>query len=90
MASMEHCQQQSQLSTEAPDRSGAAPREKGVSFYTQRLEDAKAIYLTSDDFPVCADGIADDADALQQAIYRAQVASGFGIVLVPEGRYRLG
>ena len=37
-----------------------------------------------------ADGVADDADALQQAINQAQEASGFGIVLIPEGRYRLG
>ena len=38
------------------------------SQYPARLDDAKAVYLTPDHFPVHADGVADDSDALQQAI----------------------
>ncbi|MCD6287382.1 MAG: SMP-30/gluconolactonase/LRE family protein [Anaerolineae bacterium] len=90
MISMEHCSERLEVSTGALDKSGPAPGERGASFYPQRLRDAKATCLTPDDFPVCADGVADDAEALQQAINRAQAASGFGIVFVPEGRYRLG
>ncbi|SPE30360.1 SMP-30/Gluconolaconase/LRE domain protein [Candidatus Sulfopaludibacter sp. SbA3] len=56
----------------------------GASYYTVRLDDPKAIYLTRDSFPVHADGIADDTAALQQAIDASP-----GIVFVPEGRYRL-
>lgn len=42
------------------------------SYYLVRLEDAKAVYLTQDSFRVHGDGIADDSEALQQAINRVQ------------------
>jgi len=61
----------------------------GISYYTVRLDDAKAIYLTRDHFPVHGDGLADDTAALQQAIDKVQETSNQGIVFVPEGRYRL-
>jgi len=61
----------------------------GISYYTVRLDDAKAIYLTRDSFPVHGDGLADDTAALQQAIDKVQETSAQGIVFVPEGRYRL-
>ena len=61
----------------------------GSSYYTVRLDDAKAIYLTRDGFPVHGDGVADDTDAFQQAIDKVQETTGQGIVFVPEGRYRL-
>src|SRR5271157_1467372 len=61
----------------------------GASYYTVRLDDPKAVYLTRDVFPVHGDGLADDTDALQQAIDKAQAAASQGIVFVPEGRYRL-
>src|SRR5256885_3891123 len=41
-----------------------------ASYYPLRLDDPKAVYLARHDFPVRADGVADDADALQQAINR--------------------
>ena len=59
------------------------------SYYTQRPNDPKAVYLSRPDFQVAGDGAADDADALQKAIDRVQETSGQGIVFVPEGRYRL-
>jgi sugar lactone lactonase YvrE len=61
----------------------------GSSYYTVRLDDPKAIYLTRDGFPVHGDGVADDTDALQQAIDKVQETTKEGIVFLPEGRYRL-
>ena len=59
------------------------------SFYTLRPDDSKAVDFSKDAFSAHADGVADDSDALQQAINRAQETRS-GVVLVPEGRYRLG
>ncbi len=61
----------------------------GASYYTVRLDDPKAVYLTREGFPVHGDGAGDDTDALQRAIDRVQETDGQGIVFVPEGRYRL-
>jgi sugar lactone lactonase YvrE len=63
---------------------------RGTSYYPRRLDDAKAVYLTTNNFPVHADGVADDADALQQAINEVQETTHQGIVFIPEGTYRLG
>ena len=60
-----------------------------ASYYTTHLEDPKAAYLAPANFPVKGDGIADDSDAIQQAINKVQDASNMGIVFVPEGRYRI-
>src|ERR1700683_2405541 len=56
-----------------------AARANAASFYPVRIEDAKAVYLTPDNFPVHGDGAGDD---------RAS-EHGEGIVFVPSGRYRL-
>ncbi|HEY2471478.1 MAG TPA: glycosyl hydrolase family 28-related protein [Terracidiphilus sp.] len=66
----------------------AAMRAKAVSYYPERLEDPKAVYLTPDSFPVHGDGVTDDSAALQAAIDRA-AEHGEGIVFVPSGRYRI-
>jgi hypothetical protein len=60
-----------------------------ASYYQSRPDDAKAVYLTPDRFPVRADGQADDSQALQAAIDRVQETSGEGILFIPTGRYRL-
>jgi hypothetical protein len=60
-----------------------------TSYFPARLEDAKAVYLTQDRFPVHADGIADDSAALQQAINKVQETTNQGILFVPSGRYRV-
>ena len=52
-----------------------------ASYYTVRLDDPKAVYLTR--------GAGDDSDAIQQAIDKVQETTGEGVVFVPEGRYRL-
>src|ERR1700761_4485792 len=68
---------------------GASLPSLAASYYPIRLDDPKAVYLTKDKFPVHGDGVADDSDALQQAIDRVQETSQQGIVFVPEGRYRV-
>ena len=60
------------------------------SFYPIRPDDSRAVDLTKEAFGTHADGIGDDADALQQAINRVQETTRAGVVLIPEGRYRLG
>ena len=59
------------------------------SYYTTRLEDAKAVYLTAEDFGARGDGVADDTAAIQKAIDKTMETASYGIVFVPEGRYRL-
>ncbi len=59
------------------------------SYYPTRLDDAKAVYLTHDNFPVKGDGVADDSVAIQQAINKVQETTNQGILFVPSGRYRL-
>lgn len=54
------------------------------SVYTMRPDDPHAVYLAAK-----GDGIADDSDALQAAIDRAQQTVHHGIIFVPEGRYRI-
>jgi len=66
----------------------AAARLSGASYYSVRLDDAQAVYLTHDRFSVHGDGLADDTEAIQQAIDKVQETTGQGIVFVPEGRYR--
>lgn len=60
-----------------------------ASYYPARLDDPKAIYLTSDNFAVKGDGVADDTAALQQAINKVQEKTNQGILFVPSGHYRL-
>jgi sugar lactone lactonase YvrE len=61
----------------------------GASFYASRPEDAAAIYLTPENFPVHGDGIGDDSSALQQAIDRVASSTGAGVLFIPPGKYRL-
>ncbi|MCU1298815.1 MAG: Gluconolactonase [Acidobacteriaceae bacterium] len=61
----------------------------GSSYYPRRLDDAKAVYLTRENFPIHGDGIADDTEAVQQAINNVQETTEQGILFIPSGRYRL-
>ena len=61
----------------------------GASYYPVRLQDAKAVYLTKDSFPVHGDGQADDSAAIQSAIDQVVATYHEGIVFVPMGRYRV-
>lgn len=55
---------------------------RSASFYTQRLEDPKAVY-------VAPSGNGDDTATLQQAVNRVQETTGQGIVLLAPGKYRI-
>ena len=59
------------------------------SYFAERPDDARAVYLTADNFAVHGDGLADDSDALQQAIDKIQETRNQGILFVPSGRYRV-
>ena len=61
----------------------------GASYYPLRLQDAKAVYLTKDNFPVHGDGVADDSAAIQSAIDKVASAHHEGVLFVPQGRYRI-
>ena len=63
--------------------------EAAASYYTARLDDPKAVFVTRDRFGAVGDGIADDTAALQKAIDAVQETTGEGVVFVPAGRYRL-
>src|ERR1700723_1659326 len=60
-----------------------------ASYYPERVEDAKAVYLTPQNFSVHGDGQADDTEAIQQAIDKEQETNDEGIVFIPSGTYRL-
>src|SRR5271155_2885859 len=59
------------------------------SYFPLRPNDANAVYLEHGTFGVKADGIADDSDALQQAVNHVQETTYQGMVFLPEGRYKL-
>jgi sugar lactone lactonase YvrE len=62
---------------------------KAASVYTVRVDDPAAVYLTPENFPVRGDGLADDSDALQQAIDKVASSTGAGVLFIPKGTYRL-
>lgn len=59
------------------------------SSFPLRADDPHAVYLERGNFGVKGDGVADDSDAIQQAINRVQATTYQGIVFIPEGRYRV-
>ncbi|MDX1740958.1 MAG: glycosyl hydrolase family 28-related protein, partial [Rhodothermales bacterium] len=59
----------------------------GRSFYTLPLNDPSAVSVRA--FGARGDGMSDDAVAIQAAIDHVNERSRFGIVLIPEGRYRI-
>ncbi|BET65514.1 hypothetical protein ASA1KI_04320 [Opitutales bacterium ASA1] len=62
---------------------------RASSFFTSLPHDPGTVVLGAEDFPVVGDGIADDTAAVQAAIDRVQERAVRGVVIVPEGRYRL-
>lgn len=62
---------------------------QAASYYTLRPVDPRAVYLSRDNSSLHGDGIADDTDAIQNAINRVQETTVQGIVFIPEGRYRI-
>lgn len=61
----------------------------GASYYTQRPDDPKAVYVVRGSQGAHGDGTSDDSDAIQHAIDKVQETTTQGIVFIPEGRYRI-
>ena len=59
----------------------------GLSFYTEKLTDEKAVYFTEEFFDIKNDGSADVSEQLQDAIYSVVKQDGYGVLFVPEGKY---
>lgn len=67
-------------------RSGAVNER---SIYTERPQDPEAFYFTPDRFGFKADGKSDVSEALQEAINQLKREKNFGILFIPEGKYRI-
>ncbi|TDO21363.1 glycosyl hydrolase family 28-related protein [Pedobacter duraquae] len=65
----------------------AADPGRSRSFYPQKLDDANALYFTSESFKITADGKSDVSDELQSAINQVKNKYNFGILFIPEGKY---
>ena len=59
------------------------------SMYTQRPADPEAFYFTPENYQITADGKTDVSDALQEAINQVKTEKNFGILFIPEGKYRI-
>lgn len=59
------------------------------SVYTQRPNDPEAFYFTPENFGFKADGKSDVSEALQTAINQVKREKNFGILFIPEGKYRI-
>jgi sugar lactone lactonase YvrE len=59
------------------------------SVYTQRPDDPEALYFAPPTYAINADGKGDVSAELQRAINDVKRLRNFGILFVPEGRYRL-
>lgn len=59
------------------------------SIYTERPDDPEAFYFTPENYDVKADGRTDVTDALQTAINDLKRAKNFGILFIPEGKYKI-
>jgi len=59
------------------------------SVYTQRPDDPEAFYFTPEKYNITADGKTDVSDALQIAINQLKKEKNFGILFIPEGKYKI-
>ncbi len=61
----------------------------GQSVFRSRPDDPVAVYFTPAQYKITADGLTDVSDALQEAIRTVKTRYNFGIVFIPEGKYRI-
>jgi sugar lactone lactonase YvrE len=59
------------------------------SYYKQKPNDPEAVYFTTKDFNITADGKTDVSYALQGAINKLKLEQNFGIIFIPEGTYAI-
>lgn len=62
---------------------------KSISVYQKKPNDTAAIFFTPENFNIKADGKMDVSGALQAAINKVKIEKGFGILFIPEGKYRI-
>ena len=60
---------------------------KAQSVYNQIPKDQEAIYFTSENFKIKADGKNDVSKELQLAINKLKKEKNFGVLFIPEGKY---
>ena len=60
-----------------------------ASVYTQKPEDSEAFYFTSENYGFKNDGKTDVSEALQKAINQLKTEKNFGILFIPEGKYKI-
>ena len=59
------------------------------SVYTQKPNDPEATFFTPENFNIKADGKMDVSEALQEAINKLKTEKNFGVLFIPEGKYRI-
>jgi hypothetical protein len=59
------------------------------SVYTQKPADPEAFYFTPENYNIKADGKTDVSEALQSAINQVKKEKNFGILFIPEGKYKI-
>ncbi len=59
------------------------------SMYETRPDDADAYYFTPENYDFRPDGKSDLSDALQRAINQVKIERNFGVLFIPEGKYRI-
>lgn len=69
--------------------SGEVNSDKNISVYQKRPVDNEAFYFTPENYNFKMDGKMDVSDALQTAINQVKTEKGFGILFLPEGKYRI-
>jgi len=62
---------------------------KSISVYQKKPNDTEAFFFTPENFNIKADGKMDVSDALQKAINQVKNEKSFGILFIPEGKYRI-
>jgi len=60
-----------------------------ASVYTLKPEDSEAFYFTPENYGVKTDGKTDVSEALQKAINQVKTEKNFGILFIPEGKYKI-
>jgi hypothetical protein len=66
-----------------------AADKKSESIYTQKFNDPEAFYFTPENYNIKADGKTDVSEALQIAINQVKTEKNFGILFIPEGKYKI-
>ncbi len=62
---------------------------RDASVYTLKPGDPEALCFTPEKFAIKPDGKSDVSDALQEAINQVKREKNFGILFIPEGKYRI-